>query len=167
MTQSKNTGYQMIVMELSMPVIDVAEKFSVEIKVPSLYFIIDINAEKLKGSTGYPIGVEKLAALSFKCFKTKLKKTEQLYSGLYDQLLPYEGKDILIFVKHKLVLAKKNGLASFDKDGKPIVKREAEIIDYSAIDDEEFKKQDNGLPYLAGLTAQEQLLIDKSRKWEK
>lgn len=167
LTTSKNTGYQMIEMTLTMPSIDLSDKYAVEIKVPTLYFIIDINAEKLKGSSGYPMGVEKLAALSFKCFKRKLKKTENLYTGLYTQLKEYEGQDILILVKHKLVLAKKNGLAEFNRDGKPVIRRDAEIMDYSSIDDEEFKKRDDGQPYLTGLTPQETLLIEKSKKWEK
>ena len=157
----------MIMMELSMPSIDKSEKYEITFKVPSLYFIIDINATSMMGSHGFPIGVEKLASLSFKCFGMKLKKTEDRYTGLLMQLKEHEGKDILTFVKHKLTLSKKNGLAEFDKEGNPVIRKDAEIIDYSSVEDENFKKQDNGQPYITGLTAQDKLLIEKSRTWKR
>ena len=164
---SKNTGWQKIQIDFEMPVIEVKEKFCYEINVPSMHLIIDINAEKLIGSKGVPIGVEKIALFSWKCFGIKLKRTADPYNGLLEQVKEYEHKSVLLFIKHKLVLSKKNGLAEYNDNGTPLIRTEAEIADFASVNDEEFKKTDNGLPYIIDLTPQDKLLIQKSAKWKK
>ena len=45
--------------------------------------------------------------------------------------------------------------------------REAEIFDFSSVDDEEFKAKDNGLPYIVELSNNDKLIIEKSKVWKK
>ena len=139
-----------------------------EFACPSLHFVVDLTAKELYGQKGVPIGLERLALFSFKCFGVKLKKMPDFYPGLLEQLKPNIGKEYLAFVRHKMVLKKdKKGLAEYNDNGEPIIMREAEIFDFSSVDDEEFKAKDNGLPYIVELSNNDKLIIEKSKVWKK